>query len=88
MVDNWEATPEEKHLVVDVSYECLRRSIAILKPGIPVYAIGSVIEDYATPVDCSVVNQFVGHGVGIDFHEGPQVPTVTIIISILLVPMG
>ena len=65
---------EEKQRVVDVSYECLMRSIAILKPGILVCDIGKEIEHYAHAHDCSVVNQFVGHGVGVEFHENPQVP--------------
>lgn len=79
-------TTPERQLVTDVSYECLMRSIAILKPGIPVSAVGDVIEDYATVHGCSVVNQFVGHGVGIDFHEGPQVPHSRNRNGILLVP--
>ena len=65
---------EEKQQVIDVSYECLMRAIKILKPGIPVSTIGQVIEDYASSQGCSVVNQFVAHGVGIDFHEPPQIP--------------
>ncbi|QVL58199.1 MAG: methionyl aminopeptidase [Simkaniaceae bacterium] len=64
---------EEKQKVVDVSYECLMRAIKILKPGILVSDIGQVIEDYATSEGCSVVNQFVAHGVGIEFHEAPQI---------------
>lgn len=67
-------TSEERQRVVDVAYECLMRSIAPLKPGVPLSAIGDVIETYATQKKCSVVNQFVGHGVGIEFHENPQVP--------------
>ncbi|MCB1072511.1 MAG: methionyl aminopeptidase [Chlamydiales bacterium] len=65
---------EEKQKVVDVSYECLMRAIKILKPGVLVSEIGKVIEDYATSEGCSVVNQFVAHGVGVDFHEAPQIP--------------
>ncbi|MFA6915727.1 MAG: methionyl aminopeptidase [Parachlamydiales bacterium] len=68
------AVSEDKKRVVDVSYECLMRSIAILKPGVRVFQIGQVIEDYAKQHSCSVVNQFVGHGVGVEFHEGPQIP--------------
>ncbi len=68
------AISEEKQRVYDVSYECLKRSTAFLKPGVFVYEIGEVIEDYATSHGCSVVNQFVGHGVGTGFHEAPQIP--------------
>jgi methionyl aminopeptidase len=64
----------EKQKVVNVSYECLMRSIAILKPEIMIFEIGNVIESYATQQGCSVVNQFVGHGTGIQFHEPPQIP--------------
>ena len=65
---------EEKRKVVEVSYECLIRSIAILKPGVLVSEIGRIIEDYAVSKGCSVVNEFVAHGVGLHFHEAPQVP--------------
>ncbi len=65
---------EEKKRVVEVSKECLKRSIAILKPGLLIYEIGKAIEDYARSQNCSVVNQFVGHGTGIAFHEPPQIP--------------
>jgi methionyl aminopeptidase len=65
---------EEKKRVVAVSHECLMRAIQILKPGLPLFEIGTVIENYAQAQGCSVVNQFVGHGVGLEFHEPPQVP--------------
>lgn len=65
---------EESRCVVEVSLECLKRAIAVVKPGTPLSAIGDAIEDYADTKGCSVVHQFVGHGVGVDFHEAPQVP--------------
>ncbi|MBS0648959.1 MAG: methionyl aminopeptidase [Verrucomicrobia bacterium] len=64
----------DKRKVVDVSQECLRRAIALLKPGMLLSQIGQVIEDYARLHHCSVVNQFVGLGTGVAFHEPPQVP--------------
>lgn len=76
----------EKRLVVDVAYECLMRSIAILKPGLVINKIGEVIEDYATAHNCSVVHQFVAHGVGVEFHEGPQIPHCRNNLAIALVP--
>lgn len=76
----------EKQRVVDVSYECLMRSLAGLKPGLPVSHIGAIIDAYATSHGCSVVNQFVGHGVGVEFHEGPQIPHYRNSIAIPLLP--
>lgn len=80
------AVDEEKKRVVDVSYEALMRSIAILKPGIPLSEIGNTIQTYADLHHCSVVNQFVGHGVGVRFHEPPQVPHYRNSLDIPLAP--
>jgi methionyl aminopeptidase len=63
-----------KQLVCDVSYECLQRATALLKPGLLIHEIGNAIESHARARGCSVVNQFVGHGTGIEFHEPPQIP--------------
>lgn len=65
---------EERKRVMEASYECLMQSIAILKPGVMIYEIGDAIEECAARHHCSVVHQFVGHGVGLQFHEPPQVP--------------
>lgn len=72
MVVMGETTPE-RQLVVDVSYKALMDSIKILKPGLSLKEIGNTICDVAESAGCSVVHQFVGHGVGCDFHEAPQV---------------
>ncbi|HSX11926.1 MAG TPA: methionyl aminopeptidase [Rhabdochlamydiaceae bacterium] len=76
----------EKQNVMDTSHECLMRAIAILKPGVMLYEIGNVIEEYARAHSCSVVNQFVGHGIGLQFHEPPQVPHHHNNLKIALVP--
>ncbi|MBI3236402.1 MAG: methionyl aminopeptidase [Chlamydiales bacterium] len=76
----------EKQKVMDTAYECLIRSIAILKPGILLYEIGDVIESYAASQGCSVVDQFVGHGIGMQFHEPPQIPHHRNRLQIPLVP--
>lgn len=73
MVIIGDQTTPERQRVVDVSYNCLMRSIQILKPGISLALIGDTIQTYATTHQCSVVHQFVGHGTGIKFHEGPQI---------------
>ena len=65
-------SPEKKR-VMETSYTALMEACAILKPGLPLYKIGEVIEKVAAEQGCSVVNDFVGHGVGVHFHEAPQV---------------
>ncbi len=65
---------EEKKRVVETSYACLMESIKLIKPGVPLSAIGNTITSVAHERGCSVVYQFVGHGVGLEFHEEPQVP--------------
>lgn len=67
-------TSPDRQKVVDVSYACLMQAIATVKPGAFISDIGETIEKYASSHDCSVVHQFVGHGVGVDFHEPPQIP--------------
>jgi len=64
---------EEKKRVVEAAYTCLMRSIEILKPGLLLYEIGDIIEANAALFHCSVVHQFVAHGIGTDFHEPPQI---------------
>jgi methionyl aminopeptidase len=80
-----ETTSEKKH-VVHVAKECLDRAIRILRPGILICDIGNVIEDYAAQENCSVVYQFVGHGVGLEFHEPPQIPHHRNSVKIPLAP--
>jgi methionyl aminopeptidase len=65
---------EEKRRVCDASYDCLMQAIAVCKPGALLKEIGDAIEDTAARYGCSVVNQFVGHGIGLAFHEPPEVP--------------
>jgi methionyl aminopeptidase len=60
--------------IVAVASQCLARGIAMVKPGNTVGDIGHAIQRYAEGQGCSVVREFVGHGVGIEFHEAPQIP--------------
>lgn len=64
---------EERKRVTETAYDCLMSSIEILAPGVLLSQIGDVIEPLAHSRGCSVVNQFVGHGVGVRFHENPQI---------------
>lgn len=64
---------DEKQNVVDTAYECMMKAIATCKPNALLYEIGNAIEKHAETRHCTVVDQFVGHGVGLYFHEAPQV---------------
>jgi methionyl aminopeptidase len=60
--------------IVSVTKECLKRGMGMVKPGNALGDIGWAIQTYAEEHGCSVVREFVGHGVGFEFHEPPQVP--------------
>ena len=59
---------------LDVSLAGLKAAAAILKPGVALRKIGDAISDIAEQAGCSVVTQFVGHGVGVKYHEASHVP--------------
>jgi methionyl aminopeptidase len=65
---------EDARRIVAVSRECLRRGMEMVRPGNTIGDIGWAIQNYAEGEGCSVVREFVGHGVGFDFHEAPQIP--------------
>lgn len=65
--------PTTKKLV-EVTEECLRRGISVVKNGVRVRDIGGAIQDYAESFNYGVVRDYVGHGVGREFHEAPQIP--------------
>ncbi|MFB2552072.1 type I methionyl aminopeptidase [Ensifer soli] len=59
--------------LMEVTYECLLRGIAAVKPGARTGAIGQAIQSYAEAERCSVVRDFCGHGVGRLFHDTPNI---------------
>ena len=59
--------------LMDITWECLQRGIAAVKPGATTYDIGKAIEDYAERQRCSVVETFCGHGLGRLFHDSPNI---------------
>lgn len=68
-----EPSEEAKH-VVEVARRCLELGIAQVRPGAHFGDIGAAIQEYAEEAGCSVVRDFVGHGIGQTFHCEPSVP--------------
>ena len=68
-----EVAPEVKKLV-EVTHECMLLGIRTVKPGSRTRDIGTAIETHAKKHGYGVVEEYVGHGIGRNFHEDPQVP--------------
>ncbi|HET9613790.1 MAG TPA: type I methionyl aminopeptidase [Candidatus Limnocylindrales bacterium] len=68
-----EPTPVVRELV-DTTHLAMMAGIAAAVPGGFLGDISAAIEDVAGPGGYGVVKQFVGHGIGTEMHQEPQVP--------------
>ncbi|MEY4003174.1 MAG: hypothetical protein RIT07_1216 [Bacteroidota bacterium] len=59
--------------LMDVTRECLRKGLEQCFPGNHLNNIGYHISEHAHKNGYSVVYEFCGHGVGLKFHEDPEV---------------
>ncbi len=64
----------EARRLMNVTQECLERAIAQVEAGRRLSVIGVAVEGLARENGFSVVESLVGHGIGRDLHEDPQVP--------------
>ncbi len=64
----------EAQRLIDVTKESFWKGIANAKPGNRVGDIGYAIQSYVEENGFSVVRKYVGHGVGRELHESPDVP--------------
>jgi len=77
---------EQSKQLVKITKECLERGIEAAQPGQQLNAIGRAIQDHAESNNMGVVRDFVGHGIGEQFHTDLQVchyyhPNLTEIIE-------
>ena len=65
--------PVRAKRLVEITHECLWLAIRTIRPGIRLGVIGHTIQQHAESHNCSVVREYCGHGIGLEFHEDPQV---------------
>jgi methionyl aminopeptidase len=68
-----EASPEITELVATTRL-AMMAGIAAAVPGANLGDVAAAIEDAALPGGYGIVRQFVGHGIGTEMHEEPQLP--------------
>jgi methionyl aminopeptidase len=59
--------------LISVTHEAMMRGIAAVKPGNTLGDIGAAIQEYAESERCGVVRDFCGHGLGLVFHDRPNI---------------
>lgn len=67
------ASAEAKKLV-EVTKESFFKGIEMIKPGNHLHQISQAIQEYVEANGFSVVRDLVGHGIGTELHEDPQIP--------------
>lgn len=65
---------DKKKYMMEHTEKALFEGLKMVKPGNRVGDISHAIEKYATDHHMGVVRELVGHGVGTDMHEDPEVP--------------
>jgi methionyl aminopeptidase len=68
------AISDETQRLLDVTEESLYIGLKEAKPGERLSNISHAIQTYVEEHDFSVVREYVGHGVGQELHEDPQIP--------------
>lgn len=63
-----------KKKLVQVTKESLEGAIRVLKPGVRTGDIGFTIQSFVESFGFQVVRDLVGHGVGCQLHEDPEIP--------------
>jgi len=65
---------DEAQKLIDVTKQSFFEGIEFCKPGQRVSDISAAIQKYAESFGYGVVRDYVGHGVGSELHEAPEVP--------------
>jgi methionyl aminopeptidase len=68
------AISENAATLLRVTEESLYRAIEAVKPGARISDIGHAVQQHVEAHGFSIVREFVGHGIGQQMHEEPQIP--------------
>ena len=66
--------PTEVRDLIDTTRAAMIAGISAAVPGNHIEDISAAVEDVARPKGYGIIRQFVGHGIGTEMHEEPQVP--------------
>ena len=66
--------PPDVAALIETTRAAMMAGIAAATPGNHIDDISAAVEDMATPHGFGIIRQFVGHGIGTEMHEEPQVP--------------
>lgn len=69
-----EGADEEKVQLAEVTKQSFFEGMKVLKAGARLGDLGHAIQSYAESFGYGVVRAMVGHGIGRDMHEDPEVP--------------
>lgn len=65
---------EEAKKLLEVTEGSLYAGLALVKPDVRLFTISHAIQQFIEAAGFSVVREYVGHGIGSDLHEEPQIP--------------
>ena len=65
---------DEAKALLAVTEESLMLAISMAKPGVRIGDLSAAIQEYNGSRGYGVVREYVGHGVGSELHEDPEVP--------------
>lgn len=65
---------EAAQSLLDVTEQSLFAGLALLKPDVRLFTISHEIQKCIEDAGFSVVREYVGHGIGANLHEEPQIP--------------
>ena len=65
---------EEAERLIEVTRQAFFEGLRYARPGYRVFDIGGAVQDYVEAHGFSVLRDYVGHGIGREMHEAPEVP--------------